>query len=165
MIIEIENFFTKERCNKLIMLNKKNKLKLKKFKTEFLKKNSNKINLLQGINWVLEEVNLLEKQVNKLIKNCKCESAEIAEWPPNTHQPFHQDLARKKTVFSSIVYLNENYEGGATIFENGEEYQSLSNRCVIFPSNIKHASKSHTDTKRRVVLNINYLNEKTMLKK
>jgi hypothetical protein len=132
VIIEIENFFTKKRCNKLIMLNKKNKLKLEKHKSEFLKKNSNTINLLKGINWVLEEVNLLEKQVNKLIKNCKCESIEIAEWPPNTHQPFHQDIARKKTVFSSIVYLNEDYEGGATIFENGQTIKPKTGKVVFF---------------------------------
>jgi hypothetical protein len=94
-----------------------------------------------------------------VLLTCKANLTTRVETPTITG--YHNDVTIPGAT-TAVLYINKN--NGATIFENGEEYQSLPNRCVIFPSSIKHASKSHTDIKRRVVLNINYLNEKTMLK-
>ena len=55
---------------------------------------------------------------------------------------------------TSIFYLNTN--NGKTIFENGEEVDSVENRLVTFNSNIKHAGTSTTDKPYRMVLNFNY---------
>ena len=54
----------------------------------------------------------------------------------------------------AIIYLNSN--DGYTFFEDGAKIESLENRCILFPGNLKHAGTSCTDADLRVVLNINY---------
>ena len=54
----------------------------------------------------------------------------------------------------AIIYLNSN--DGYTFFEDGAKIESVENRCIIFPGNLKHAGTSCTDSNLRVVLNINY---------
>ncbi len=67
---------------------------------------------------------------------------------------FHNDFNDATTA---ILYMNTN--NGKTIFKNGEEVDSIENRIVIFDSNLQHTGTSHTDTKRRVLINFNYIYE------
>ena len=41
--------------------------------------------------------------------------------------------------------------------ENGENVDCIENRFVYFPSHMKHMGTNHTDQKRRVVINFNFL--------
>jgi hypothetical protein len=50
-----------------------------------------------------------------------------------------------------------NTNNGKTIFKNGKQINSIENRIVIFDSNLQHTGTSHTDTKRRVLINFNYI--------
>ena len=67
---------------------------------------------------------------------------------------FHVDTDIKCNT--AILYLNTN--NGKTVFEDKKllPINSVENRIVIFPSHIKHAGTTHTDTDFRLVLNINY---------
>lgn len=56
---------------------------------------------------------------------------------------------------TAVYYVNTN--NGWTEFENGEKVESVANRLVRFDSNMVHTGVSSTDTKARVLLNINYL--------
>lgn len=56
--------------------------------------------------------------------------------------------------YTAIYYVNTN--NGKTIFEDGQEVNSIKNRLVIFPFNKKHAIVTATDVKARVVINFNY---------
>tara|TARA_B000000557_G_scaffold264465_1_gene269924 strand:- start:248 stop:856 length:609 start_codon:yes stop_codon:yes gene_type:complete len=55
---------------------------------------------------------------------------------------------------TAIFYLNTN--NGYTKFETGEKVESVANRLVTFPSNLKHTGTTCTDVKGRLVLNVNY---------
>ena len=55
---------------------------------------------------------------------------------------------------TAIFYVNTN--NGYTEFEDGTKVESVANRMVTFPSNIKHRGTSCTDEKTRVVINFNY---------
>ena len=58
---------------------------------------------------------------------------------------------------TAIFYMNTN--NGGTFFEiDGEEkiVNSVENRIVIFDSLTLHATKTQTDLKRRIVINISY---------
>lgn len=68
----------------------------------------------------------------------------------------HTDSKMKHTT--AIFYLNTN--NGFTMFESGEKIGSLENRLVVFDSNIMHSGYSQTDTNIRVVLNLNYIENK-----
>ena len=72
---------------------------------------------------------------------------------------FHTDLMaiseeKLKQWTTSIFYVNTN--NGYSKFEDGTKVESVANRMVTFPANIKHHGTSCTDEKRRIVINFNY---------
>jgi len=48
--------------------------------------------------------------------NTFIEGAQIVKWPVGSNQPFHHDDTREKTTFTSVTYLNDDFEGGETYF-------------------------------------------------
>jgi len=56
--------------------------------------------------------------------------------------------------YSGVFYFNTN--DGYTKFEDGTKVESIANRMVIFPTNIKHTGTTCTDQQSRIVLNINW---------
>ena len=56
---------------------------------------------------------------------------------------------------TSIFYVNTN--NGYTVFEDGTKVESVANRMLTFPSNLKHCGTSCTDKNIRSVINFNYL--------
>jgi len=59
---------------------------------------------------------------------------------------------------TAVFYLNTN--NGYTKFQStGEKVYSVKNRLVTFPSSAYHTGTTCTDSSRRLVLNINYVQE------
>ena len=72
---------------------------------------------------------------------------------------FHVDMQelseeKLKQWTTSIFYVNTN--NGYTEFEDGTKVESVANRLVSFPANLKHYGTSCTDEKTRIVINFNY---------
>jgi hypothetical protein len=67
-------------------------------------------------------------------------------------QGYHTDFTFE--CRTAVYYLNTN--NGYTIFEDGTKVESVANRLVEFNSLLKHSGTSHTDTKIRSVINLNY---------
>ena len=72
---------------------------------------------------------------------------------------FHDDMGgmsekKLKQWTTSIFYMNTN--NGYTEFESGERVESVANRMIVFPANLKHRGTSCTDEKIRIVINFNY---------
>jgi hypothetical protein len=103
---------------------------------------SDKISILQPILDKLEVKKLLKAKVNLTLKE-------------DVIRPFkyHVDLDYTNGN-TAILYMNTN--DGKTIFENQKEVDSIANRVVIFGNSLKHAGTTHTNSKYRIVLNINY---------
>lgn len=96
---------------------------------------------------------LKAKEVFRIKLNLQTVQNEII-----TH-PFHTDNAHKNCK-TAIFYLNTN--NGQTIIKNKNEIlgiKSVANRMVVFNSNLYHAGTSHTDEKRRMVINFNYIED------
>lgn len=66
---------------------------------------------------------------------------------------FHTDVefADAKTA---VYYVNSN--NGYTRFKDGTVVESVANRLVAFPASMEHTGTNCTDSKTRVVININY---------
>ena len=58
-------------------------------------------------------------------------------------------------VRTSILYMNTN--DGYTLFEDGTKVESVMNRLITFPYNMKHAGTTCTDVPFRMVINFNYI--------
>lgn len=68
-----------------------------------------------------------------------------------------QDYIFGKTA---VYYLNTNNGGTILDDENKTFFNNKENSILIFDSNIKHAGISSTNSKNRVLININYLERK-----
>jgi len=68
---------------------------------------------------------------------------------------FHVDQYLDVPFKTAIFYLNTN--DGLTIFADGTEVESVANRFVVFDGKELHTGTSSTDSKRRMVLNLNYI--------
>ena len=99
-------------------------------------------------------VPLFDKINPKEIIRCKLNLNPITQ--QHEQSPYHVDQNDNTNHKIAIYYINTN--NGYTIFEhNKQQVQSIANRIVIFDGHLKHAGCSTTNTKRRVVLNLNYL--------
>ena len=79
--------------------------------------------------------------------------------PTIVENEFHVDIndiseEKLKQLTTSIFYINTN--NGYTKFEDGTKVESVANRMVTFPSNLKHRGTSCTDENVRIVINFNY---------
>lgn len=73
---------------------------------------------------------------------------------------FHTDIQfqtqeASKIFTTSIFYVNTN--NGYTEFEDGTKVESIENRLVSFPTDMKHRGTSCTDQNTRIVINFNYI--------
>ena len=78
----------------------------------------------------------LKDKINQLgmsINNSVIDWFEIVKWPsPNPGKNLHFDNASALTTLSSIIYLNDNYEGGNTYFEDGTTFAPVTGRAIFF---------------------------------
>ena len=83
----------------------------------------------------------------------------LTRTPTIVENEFHVDVGdiseeKLKQLTTSIFYMNTN--NGYTKFEDGTKVESVANRMVTFPANMKHTGTSCTDEKTRIVINFNY---------
>mgnify|MGYP000436294927 FL=1 len=82
----------------------------------------------------------------------------LTRTPEIVESTFHVDIPLSeenlKQWTTSIFYINTN--NGYTKFEDGTIVESVANRMLSFPANMKHCGTSCTDERRRIVINFNY---------
>ena len=59
-------------------------------------------------------------------------------------------------MYSLKEHYNQYKTNGYTIFEDGAKVESVANRMITFPANVKHKGTSCSDEKTRVNINFNY---------
>ena len=84
----------------------------------------------------------------------------LTRTPEIVESTFHVDIPppeeKLKQWTTSIFYINTN--NGYTKFEDGTIVESVANRMLTFPANMKHCGTSCTDENARLVINFNYIN-------
>ena len=95
----------------------------------------------------------------KFISLFRIKANLLTRTPNIIENEFHVDMGgvskeKLKQWTTSIFYVNTN--NGYTKFEDGTKVESVANRMVTFPANIKHRGTSCTDEKQRIVINFNY---------
>lgn len=75
----------------------------------------------------------------------------------NVDTDFHTDFTYPMPIdkiTTAIYYVNTT--NGYTEFIDGRKVESVANRLVKFPSNLRHQGTTCSDAKQRVVINFNY---------
>jgi len=83
----------------------------------------------------------------------------LTRLPNIVENTFHTDMSflleeRLEQWTTSIFYVNTN--NGYTVFEDGTKVESVANRMLTFPANLKHTGTTCTDQQIRIVINFNY---------
>jgi predicted 2-oxoglutarate/Fe(II)-dependent dioxygenase YbiX len=71
------------------------------------------------------------------VKTKAYSNLRLVRWKKNESMDLHQDRIPELNDmmdFSSLCYLNDNYQGGELFFETGESFKMKALSCVIFPS-------------------------------
>ena len=98
----------------------------------------------------IDSISIRRIKANLLTKTSKIDGKEFHFDMPDT-----MSEEKLKQWTTSILYINTN--NGYTEFEDGSIVESVANRMVAFPADLKHRGTSCTDEKRRVVINFNYI--------
>jgi hypothetical protein len=75
----------------------------------------------------------------------------------NYETGYHYDYSDGCIPKFNIALLYLTTTNGPTKFENGDVCDCVENRLVLFDNTIKHTGVMATDSKRRVVINVNYI--------
>jgi hypothetical protein len=78
---------------------------------------------------LLDKINLAAKQHRKDIR---IDWAQIVKWFPTTYMEPHTDFTSADTVLTSVLYLNDNYDGGKTYFPSIEDITPKAGKMVVF---------------------------------
>jgi hypothetical protein len=73
-----------------------------------------------------------QDEIANELANSRVQWAQIYEWPTGSHMGLHSDIASKHTVFTSILYLNDDFEGGFTEFADGSRVAPKKGRIVLY---------------------------------
>lgn len=121
MILVLEDFISDEDIEKLF---------------SFYKENNDKISEWYGTKTLAIDNNLLElgSKINNFVArfNARLDWGKFVHWPAGSFQPLHLDNASDKTILSSIIYLNDDFNGGETYFDDGTKIAPKKKRALFF---------------------------------
>ena len=96
---------------------------------------------------ILEKLNVIS--LIRIKSNLQIKDTEIRTTP--MHHDVDDPIENQKT---GIFYMNTN--NGKTIFEDGEQIDSVRNRMIIFPASKRNTGTTHIDTTYRCLINFNW---------
>lgn len=140
-IIIDDHFLKKEEIELLLSFYNNNKKLIESFESKYLLNlNNNLLNIKNKINNYVKEFSV------------EIDWWEIVFWPTLTFQNMHYDFSRIRTKLTSISYLNDDYEGGETYFDDGTVIGHVKGRTVFFDGQeYKHGVKKVTKGSRFVM--------------
>ena len=88
------------------------------------------------------------------------ETITLSFWPENSKQNFHIDKTRMHTNYTSITYLNQNFQGGKTlVFEDANHMMTCTpktGRTLCFDGKKHYHGVTPIESQNRYTLNIWY---------
>lgn len=112
-----------EKCQSLIEFYKQNSKEAKPHRDTF------------GINLkgeILETVKKYLEPVSISLNNSVIDWSHLMFWPKHSFQNLHKDFTEADTTLTSITYLNDNFLGGITYFNDGTQFVPVQGRSVFF---------------------------------
>ena len=88
------------------------------------------------------------------------EAVTLSFWPEKSKQNFHIDKTRTQTDYTSILYLNQDFQGGKTlVFEDTNQIMTCppkTGRLLCFDSKNLYHGVTPIESQNRYTLNIWY---------
>jgi len=75
----------------------------------------------------------IQNTINEFLKdNLVVDWCEIVRWPVGSFKLPHKDITSKETTFTSVTYLNDDYEGGETYIVDDIKIVPKAGRTFFF---------------------------------
>ncbi len=112
------------------------------------------------INWNKRTIDITSDPIVRKVKlfleeqlsvRLNCSQAQIQLWPENYEGKLHKhdSNGRENTDFNSLIYLNDNYEGGEFYTEKGVCYKPVAGALTFFNGAVNmHGVKKITGSDR-----------------
>ena len=127
MIVVIDNVFTRQECDYLISLYAGHEDKAHEWNGT--KPLNFKFTPKELIFTFIEKI---QSAVNNVFKEVEYDWGEIVKWNTFIGQGFHLDTSSEETTLTSITYLNNNFSGGRTVFNDGTTICPMVGRTLVF---------------------------------
>ena len=142
-----DDFLNKKECKTLINFYKSKPLP-KEFYGTYPRALDHNFN-----NKLLNKINNLSISLNQSI----IDWFQIVKWPAShPGKQLHFDQTSSDTILSSILYLNSDFEGGHTYFEDGTSIAPKTGRIIFFDGNYYYHGVSSINNKDRYTLAASY---------
>ena len=89
-----------------------------------------------------------------LSEHLEIDWCEVVQWPINSFKNAHFDTASNQTVFTSVTYLNDDYDGGETFFVNDIKVTPKLGRTIYFDGQYYEHGVTKVENKTRYTLQI-----------
>lgn len=142
----LDNYLSHEECDSLI---------------KYYKENEERLSVKHGMIYPLKfkegyhKFPDLVNQLNataKLFGENQINWMQIVKWPVGAFQLHHHDQSQPDITLSSIIYLNDDYEGGQTNYEDGTIFKPKKGRLLLFDgTHHKHGVKEVKNNVRYTV--------------
>ena len=106
----------------------------------------------ENLRSILEKIDPIS--IRRIKANLLTKTLNIIEKTFHFDMPDTMSEEKLKQWTTSILYINTN--NGNTEFKDDTKVESVANRMITFPGDIKHRGTSCTDEKMRIVINFNY---------
>jgi hypothetical protein len=135
MIYIDKNFLSKADCDKIIQFYLQNTDRVFQYRDTY------PLNI-EKISQVTDKIEKICMSLNSDVKLSLC---QIVQWPKSSKMDWHYD---EGDLFSAILYLNDDYRGGQTIFQNYTCDPKVGKLVIFSNSTIKHCVKEITSGTR-----------------
>lgn len=132
----LDDFLTKDECKQMISYYFQNPNK-----TDWNKKGPNNRVFMIGednprnhplVIYVWDKMNAAVRHMGLRIH-----WSQIYEWFPDSRMGKHIDTVHPDTVYTSVLYLNDDFEGGETFFGDGSRFAPRTGR-IVFYDGVEH---------------------------
>lgn len=149
-IIVLDNVLTKRECKKII--------EFYNSKISHIRWGSSySLPIDMNDQFLMSKVTKIEAHINLLLQNnIKTDWSQIVKWPIDSSQQVHYDMASDRTVFTSVTYLNDDYDGGETFILDDIKIVPKIGRTVYFDGQFYKHGVSCVKNRDRYTLPIWY---------
>lgn len=143
-------YFLDHKVSKITKIKEENKINNFQFIHNFYSNFSPSSPFAEILNPILEKIN--PSAIVRIKANLTTPTPNSFEF--GWHTDYGYEKGKNFTGKTAVFYVNTN--DGKTLFENGESVEAIENRILIFDADMVHTGTSSTDSKQRIVININF---------
>lgn len=114
-----DNFLSPEECATIIGLYKKASEVITKPHCSYVPIGDPDAEHMPMKHELVEDIWFRQSVISKRLAGAVMQWAQIYKWKQGQKMGLHNDVASRHTVYTSVLYLNDDFEGGETQLEDG----------------------------------------------